>query len=185
MRAIKKPLDTRLMRHVQLYFIYCGRTLKKYYWKTCRGFANGNTAEKVFFCWKGNMPKGLPAERGYVNRGSRTYMECMLHVPVLAPRDLAWVEKEVRETSLKSLIAAPVRPATASAMEEQQADGQTAGSAMTVGSAMESSAEVHLKKHLKKRSIARVAASACQQNARYVSAAATSCATPSATTLIR
>ena len=109
------------------------------------------------------MPKGLPTQRWYVNRGSRTYVECITHVPIPPPKELAFVDKAVRETSLKTLNALPETLPPGSGPEEQppdsgsqkqQADGPTDG--QTQG-AMEAPSTHDLQKHLKKRKLYRQA----------------------------
>ena len=49
----------------------------------------------------------MPLERWYVDAGSPLYVEVMNKVPVVAPKDLAFVDKTVRETSLRRMVAAP------------------------------------------------------------------------------
>ena len=90
------------------------KALQKYYWRRQRGLANSHTVEKLFLCWLGPRPKHMPLERWYVDAGSPLYVEVMNKVPVVAPKDLAYVDKTVRETSLKRMVAAPaVAPAPA------------------------------------------------------------------------
>ena len=81
-------------------------------------------------------------------------MEVMLHVPVPPPKDLTFVDKAVRETRLKTLIATPEAPPAGSAMEGQQADGSTKG--QTEGK-MEAPSGQDLKRHVKKRRLYRQA----------------------------
>ena len=66
--------------------------------------ANGRSYEKALLCWKGKFPAGLPKERQYVDVGSALYMDTMLKVPVLHPKDLTYVDKLVFEQSLASLV---------------------------------------------------------------------------------
>ena len=49
----------------------------------------------------------MPLERWYVDAGSPLYVEVMNKVPVVAPKDLAFVDKTVREISLRRMVAAP------------------------------------------------------------------------------
>ena len=152
-KAIKTELHQQSWKFKTLIFVYDCKLLEKFYWRKCRGFANGSTHEKAFFCWKGSIPKGLPTERWYVNRGSSTYVEVMLHVPVAPPTELAFVEKGVRDMSLKSLIAAPSVPPAGSAMEGKQAGKQADKQADDATQA----SNQDLKQHLKKRRLYRQA----------------------------
>ena len=47
----------------------------------------------------------MPFERWYVDAGSPLYVEVMNKVPAVVPKDLAYVDKTVRETSLKRMVA--------------------------------------------------------------------------------
>ena len=84
--------------------------LAKHYWKKKRGFASADTMEQVFLCYKGKMPKGLPAERWFVHKGSKSYLQHLYHVPVCPPKELTWVDREVRQQSLKGLVAPAEKP---------------------------------------------------------------------------
>ena len=110
--------------------------------------ANSKTYEKVILCWKGNFPKGLPKDRLYVNAGSGLYVDTMVKVPVLHPKDLTYVDAPVLAESLKTMcgLAAEV------ALEEQDEappkveDEPVADSAASVRP---------LKEHVKKRRLYR------------------------------
>ena len=65
--------------------------------------ANGKTCEKAILCWKGRFPSGLPKDRHYVDAGSALYVDTMLKVPVLHPKDLTYVEMSVLGESLKTM----------------------------------------------------------------------------------
>ena len=66
--------------------------------------ANSNTYETMLICWKGTFPKGAPKERQFVDAGSSVYEDTLQRVPILPPKDHAYVSKEVFEQSLKSMI---------------------------------------------------------------------------------
>ena len=68
-----------------------------------RGVANSKTYEKAILCWKGKFPSGLPNDRQYVDAGSELYVDAMLKVPVLHPKDLTYVDASVLAESLKTM----------------------------------------------------------------------------------
>ena len=87
----------------QYYFVYDAKQLQKWYWTRMRGLANSKNCEKAFLCWKGTLPKHMPRDRLYVDTGSGLYVNTMLKVPVLAPKDLTFVDREVLEASMKGM----------------------------------------------------------------------------------
>ena len=105
LRKIHKELATFGWKEKVLHLIYSASLLQKWYVKQARGVANGRSYEKkALLCWKGKFPAGLPKERQYVDVGSALYMDTMLKVPVLHPKDLTYVDKLVFEQSLASLV---------------------------------------------------------------------------------
>ena len=104
------------------HFVYDARLLQKWYWRRMRGLANSKSVEKVLLCWKGRQPEGLPRSRQYVDKDTPLYNEVVLKVPVIAPKDLTFVGKDVREVSLRTMGGV-----VAEDIEEQ--DGFGAGSA--------------------------------------------------------
>ena len=66
--------------------------------------ANSKTYEKAILCWKGKFPGGLPKDRQYVDVGSALYVDTMVKVPVLHPKDLTYVDKAVLAESLKTMV---------------------------------------------------------------------------------
>ena len=131
------------------FFVYDRSQLGKYYWTRMRGLANSKTTEKAFLCWKGPTPKNMPNERQYVDAGSGLSVDTMLKVPVLAPKDLTFVDKEVRETSMKSMGGvADVAASAAGDMEE-------AMEPVAASAAEEGAAEPALVQHVKKRRLYR------------------------------
>ena len=103
------------------HLVYDARLLQKWYWRRMRGLANSKSLEKMLLCWKGRLPDMLPKNRQYVDKDTPLYHEVMLRVPVIAPKDLTFVGKDVREMSLRTMggVAAP---------EDDQQDGFGAGS---------------------------------------------------------
>ena len=68
-----------------------------------RGMANSKSYEKAILCWKGKFPSGLPRDRQYVDAGSALYVDTMVKVPVLHPKDLTYVDASVLAESLKTM----------------------------------------------------------------------------------
>ena len=85
------------------HLVYDGRLLSKWYWRRMRGLANSKSVEKLILCWKGRLPEGLPNTRQYVDKDTPLYSEIMLKVPVISSKDLTFVGKEMRETSLRTM----------------------------------------------------------------------------------
>ncbi|CAK0858880.1 unnamed protein product, partial [Prorocentrum cordatum] len=128
---IKKVFKEKGWKVKEFILVYESRLMERYYWTVCRGVANSKTTEKLFLCWKGKMPPKIPQERWYVDRGSRMYVEVMSKVPVCAPKDLTFVSKDVRDVSLRSMMAPPDESASAAdaaadgALGERNAEGPT------------------------------------------------------------
>ena len=95
----------------QYFLVYDTKQLQKWYWTGMRGLANSRTTEKAYLCWKGACPKNMPKHRYYVDAGSGLYVNTMLRVPVLAPKDLTFVDRAVSETSMKVMGASPASTA--------------------------------------------------------------------------
>ena len=117
-----------------------------------RGLANSRNLEKLVLCWKGKLPTGLPKERRYVDAGSRLYNEVVLKVPVIAPKDLAFVDKSVREQSLTTMAGIADTPADP--LPDSGDAPPAANSAASEGAVAE---PVDLVKHIKKRKLYRQA----------------------------
>ena len=86
-----------------VHLIYDFNNISKFYVKKMRGMANSKTYEKAIFCWKGRFPNGLPKDRHYVDAGSALYVDTMLKVPVLHPKDLTYMEMSVLGESFKTM----------------------------------------------------------------------------------
>ena len=132
--------------------IYDTRLLQKWYWTRMRGIANSKNLEKLVLCWKGKVPPGLPKERRYIDAGSRLYNEVVLKVPVVAPKDLAFVDKSVREQSLTTMAGIADTPADP--LPDSGDAPPAANSAASAGAVAE---PVDLVKHIKKRKLYRQA----------------------------
>ena len=93
----------------------------------------------------------LPKYRQHVNAGSSLYCEVILKVPVVAPKDLAFVTKEVREASLATMIGV-------SEDTGKDPHDQGAASAPAEGPTASTSGDTQeLIKHVKKRKLYRQA----------------------------
>ena len=132
------------------YFIYDTKQLGKWYWSRTRGLANGQNLERAFLCWKGPLPKNLPRERQYVDSGSSLYVNTMVKVPVLAPKDLTFVDKGVLEASLRSMGGMPEVAASAAADMDDSMEPLAASAAAEEGAEAAS-----LVQHVKKRKLYR------------------------------
>ena len=113
-----------------------------------RGLANSKTCEKAFLCWKGPIPKNMPKERQYVDAGTALYINSMLKVPVLAPKDLTFVDREVLATSMKSMGGMQeVAASAAGDMDDpMDLDPVAASAALEDGQAGSDSLVQHVKK---------------------------------------
>ena len=100
---IRKKVAELGWRQKALHLVYDWKKSQKWYVKKMRGMANTRTYEKAIFCWKGKFPHGLPKDRQYVDAGSELYVDTMLKVPVLHPKDLTYVDASVLAESLKTM----------------------------------------------------------------------------------
>ena len=134
---IKTTITALEWKSKVLHLVYSRNTIAKWYKKIMRGMANNKTCEKIIVCWKGKFPQGLPKDRMYVDIGSGVYEDTMLKIPVLHPKDLTYVEKDVFEQSLKCMIGLSEPPqdpveSQASTADLQVADLHVAESAAQV-----------------------------------------------------
>ena len=140
------------------HFVYDAKLLQKWYWKKMRGIANSKSWETVFLCWKGKLPKGMPRSRLYVDKDTSMYNDVVLKVPVVAPKDLTFVGKEVREISLRTMggVLAP-EPDAFCKDDEGAGPDDGAVSAAVTGAAAQSDPEYHAKvsQHVKRRRLYR------------------------------
>ena len=99
LEIIKKAIALYNWKFKVFSLVYDSKLLQKWYWRRMRGLANSKNLERLLFCWKGRLPTNLPKHRHYLDAGSPLYCEVMLKAPVVAPKDLAFVAKEVRRQS--------------------------------------------------------------------------------------
>ena len=96
--------------------VYDAQLFEKHYWRNCSGLGNAVTTENLYLCWKGEQPTNMPKERRYVAKGSKLYNDTLLKVPVPHPKELTYVSKTLRDTSLTTMPAGPP-PGTAAAAD--------------------------------------------------------------------
>ena len=90
------------------YLCYNTRHLSKFgSWQKLRGITNSKSIEPALFVYKGKAPKRIPKKRMYVDGGSSLFNEVMENVPLLAPQHQAFVHRNVRATSLLSMVGVP------------------------------------------------------------------------------
>ena len=97
---------------------YSTRHMSKFgSWQKLRGIANSKSIEPALFVYKCKPPKCIPKNRMYVDTGSSLFNEVIKHVFVLAPHQQAFVPREVRATSLLTMVGVP--------HDEDQSEQQT------------------------------------------------------------
>ena len=77
------------------------------YWKRQRGIANSKRLEQALFVYKAKLPRMMPKTRMFVDPWSSLFNQVVRNTPVLAPRHQALVFREVRQTSLNSMVGVP------------------------------------------------------------------------------
>ena len=146
---IRKKVAEFGWRDKAVHLVYDWKKFQKWYVKKMRGMANSKSYEKAILCWKGKFPSGLPRDRQYVDAGSALYVDTMVKVPVLHPKDLTYVDASVLAESLKTMCGLsepdevlPEEPEEALPKVEPVAD---------------SAASMRLQEHVKKRRLYRTA----------------------------
>ncbi len=122
-KIIRDTINKQGWKSKEFVMITDYKGMQKHYWRRQRGLANSRSVERLYFCWRGRMPKNIPSERWYVDQGSPLYVEVMFKVPVVPPKELTFVSKTVREASLKRM-AAPPAPGGAADAEDLAEDGE-------------------------------------------------------------
>ena len=148
MQKIRKQITELGWKFKAIHLIYDWRNQQKWYFKKMRGMANSKTYEKALLCWKGKFPTGLPRDRQYVDVGTSLYVDTMLKVPVLHPKDLTYVAGSVFQDSLKTMCGITE--------ETPQEDTEVVGAAIDEVAA--SAVQPRPQEHVRKRRIYRVAA---------------------------
>ena len=108
LNKLKKILLKHRLRHQTYYLCYNGNNMLQYgHWKRQSGLANAKTLEHAFLVYKEKVPKNMPKERVYVDAGSALFNQVMRNVPVLAPKNQAYVPRHVRDESLRNMTGVP------------------------------------------------------------------------------
>ena len=103
------PKAKRILRKYSLafetfYLCYNTKLMQQYgYWQRIRGIANSKSMEILLLVYKGRVPKHMPKKRMYVDPGSYLFNQVVRNVPVLCPKNQAYVSRSVRETSLSTM----------------------------------------------------------------------------------
>ena len=153
---IKKAIALYNWKFKVFSLVYDSKLLQKWYWRRMRGLANSKNLERLLFCWKGRLPTNLPKHRQYLDAGSPLYCEVMLKVPVVAPKDLAFVSKEVRDASLATMSGIPVNMA-GDPDDQGAASASADATGLEVASASTGGDTQALLQHVKKRRLYRQA----------------------------
>ena len=105
MPEIRKLLQEAKLNSEMFFFCYNTKQMKQYgHFKRERGLANSKSIEPVFLCWKGLVPRCVAKHRVYVDAGSTTFHQIMKSVPILPPKQQAYVSSDVRDKSLATMI---------------------------------------------------------------------------------
>ena len=152
---LEKLLSEHRRKFEIFYLLYNQKLMATYgFWKRKKGLANSRTVERAYLCYKGRIPKDLPKCRAFVDEGSGLFSECMRNVPVLSPKNQAFVSRAVRDETLRSMAGLP----------ESEGDDKDAEKTAEAGSVSdneaesaekEREAEAALRKHVKKRKLYR------------------------------
>ena len=73
----------------------------------CMSASSETNLETLLLVFKEKVPISMPITRMYVDAGSKLFISTVRNVPVLAPTMQALVSREVRETSLASMLGEP------------------------------------------------------------------------------
>ena len=105
---LKKVLTKHGLRHHTFYLCYNAKQMLQYgHWKRQRGIANSKTLEQALLVYKEKVPKNMPKERVYVDAGSALFNQVVRNVPVLAPKNQAYVPRQVRDESVRNMTGVP------------------------------------------------------------------------------
>ena len=105
---LTKLLNQHKLNYEVFHLCYNTKQMAAYgHWKRQRGLANSRSIEQLFYVYKGHMPKTAPKKRMHVDPGSPLFNQVVRNVPVLAPKHQALVTREVRLTSLSTMVGIP------------------------------------------------------------------------------
>ena len=93
------------LKCVTYHLNYNPKQMQQYgYWRRNRGLANARVMESMLLVYKGPRQPKLKKERRFVDQGSLVYVNSIRNVPVLSPKNQAYVSKEVRDESLRAMV---------------------------------------------------------------------------------
>jgi hypothetical protein len=126
---IKALLTKFGLKKVTFYLHYNTKRMAQYgHFRRQRGLANSKSLEQAFYVYKGRMPSNHPKIRKFVDPGSGLFQQVMKSVPVLAPKNHAYVSKQVRDASRQGMIGTSHDEDPAE-IEKKQIDEEEAASA--------------------------------------------------------
>ena len=124
---IRKQLAKSKLQSDMFYFCYNTKQMKQYgHFVRQRGVANSKSLELALYIYKGRKPKNYPKYRKYVDAGTSLFLEVVKNVPVLHPKNHAYVCRQVRESSLTSMIGIPRDQDDDEKQKTQQAEADEA-----------------------------------------------------------
>ena len=105
---MKKVLKQHGLLFTIYYLCYNSKQMLQYgHWKRQRGLANSKSLEIALLAHPGRVPDNMPKCRYYVDPGSALFNQVVRNVPVLAPKNQAYVPRQIREVSLRSMMGVP------------------------------------------------------------------------------
>ena len=105
---LKKQLNKQGLFYTAYYLCYNSKQMWQYgHWKRQRGLANSKSLEIALLADLGRVPNHIPKSRYYVDPGSALFNQVVRNVPVLAPKNQAYVPRQIREVSLRSMMGVP------------------------------------------------------------------------------
>ena len=108
-RKIKRILARNFISAQAFHLCYNTQQMMQFgHFKKQRGIANSRSHELLYLCYKNRVPKQLSKLRVHVDAGSAVFNEVVRSVPVLPQKSHALVSREIRETSLESMISMDV-----------------------------------------------------------------------------
>ena len=106
---LKRLLSKHKLKQQAFHLCYNTKQMQQYgHFQRQGGIANSRNHEVLLCCYKGKAPKQLAKTRVHVDPGSSVFTEVVRNVPVLAPKCHAMVSRDIRETTLFSMIGVDV-----------------------------------------------------------------------------
>jgi len=164
-RKIKRILGRHFIKSHAFHLCYNTKQMMQFgHFKKQRGIANSRSHELLYLCYKNRVPKQLSKLRVHVDAGSAVFNEVVRSVPVLPQKSHALVDRQIRETSLESMISVDVCEMEAKdphhqaplPMDDDDEDAATAGAdAETADAAAAHASKALLSATVKKRKLYR------------------------------